>query len=345
MKTYVRIGVLLILLALLAIPGAVQAKGILEDELVFGGSYTLESGESLDGNLVVLGGVAFLEDGSSVRGDVIMMGGTLEIGGEVDGNIIVFGGLVSLSETALVEGDVVSLGAQVDRSPGAQIKGEILSNLEGFSLPLTFTRMRGFSYPIFNMGFPGVFNILWFFTKIVLWAALAVLVILFLPEQTERVSHAAVQQPLLTGGLGLLTAAVLPPLLLLLFISVCLIPVALVLLIVAGLAWAFGLIALGYEVGKRLAALAKQEWAPAVSAGLGTLLLMFVLSASGSLLSCIGLILPFLVGVVGFGAVILTRFGTQTYTTEPSQPAGYVAPARTPEAASGESEPPAEGKP
>jgi len=180
--------------------------------------------------------------------------------------------------------------------------------------------MRGFSYPIFNMGFPGVFNILWFFTKIVLWAALAVLVILFLPEQTERVSRAAVQQPLLTGGLGLLTAAVLPPLLLLLFISVCLIPVALVLLIVAGLAWAFGLIALGYEVGKRLTALAKQEWAPAVSAGLGTLLLMFVLNASGSLLSCIGLILPFLVGVVGFGAVILTRFGTQTYTTEPSNP-------------------------
>lgn len=345
MKTFIRIAVLLILLALLAIPGAAQAKGILEDEVVFGGSYTLKSGESVDGNLIVLGGVAFLEDGSSVRGDVILMGGTLEISGEVDGSIMAFGGLVSLNDTALVEGDVVGMGAQVVFSPGAQIKGEILSKLEGFSLPLTFNWMRGFSYPIFNMGFPGAFNVLWFFTKIVLWAALAVLVILFLPEQTERVSHAAIQQPLLTGGLGLLTAAVLPPLLLLLFISVCLIPVALVLMIVAGLAWAFGLIALGYEVGKRLTALAKQEWAPAVSAGLGTFLLMFVLNASGSLISCIGLILPFLVGVVGLGAVILTRFGTQTYSIAPSQQTGYVAPARAPEAEPGESEPPAEGQP
>ncbi len=326
MKTRSLVGIVLLVFAWLALPGSAYARGVLEDEVVFGGSYTLESDETLTGSLLVFGGTAQLEENSRVQGDVILMGGIVEVSGVVDGNILALGGLVSLTDTAFVSGDIATMGARVDRSPGARIEGEILNNLNRFSVPLVFTRLGTIPDPLFRVGLPGPFNVLWFFARVVLWAALAILVILFLPQQTERVSQAVVQQPWISGGLGLLTAAVLPPVLLLLVISICLIPVSLIIIIIVALAWAFGLVALGYEVGKRLTALAKQEWAPAVSAGLGTFLLILVLNASKAIIPCVGWILPFLVGVLGFGAVLLTRFGTQAYPAAPLQPSAPAAP-------------------
>jgi len=82
----------------------------------------------------------------------------------------------------------------------------------------------------------------------------------------------------------------------------------------AALAWMFGLIALGLEVGKRLAQLFKQEWAPAAAAGAGTFVLMLVLNGAREAVPCVGWIFPALAGMLGLGAVILTRFGWQTYS-------------------------------
>jgi hypothetical protein len=70
----------------------------------------------------------------------------------------------------------------------------------------------------------------------------------------------------------------------------------------------FGWIALGLEVGKRLAASVKASWPPLVQAGLGTLLLSLVAQALG-LAPCVGWIVPVLVGFVGMGGVLLSGFG------------------------------------
>ncbi len=56
----------LVLVATLA-TSAFTASGPQDDKVVFGGSYELASGESLNGNLVVLGGVVTLEQGSIVN--------------------------------------------------------------------------------------------------------------------------------------------------------------------------------------------------------------------------------------------------------------------------------------
>ena len=75
--------VIFCLLGLLAVPRTASAKSmdvpVLDDKVVFGESFTLESGETLDGSLIILGGVVLLEEGSFVMGDVVVLGGNLTI--------------------------------------------------------------------------------------------------------------------------------------------------------------------------------------------------------------------------------------------------------------------------
>lgn len=330
MKPITRIALLLTMVVLLALPSTAMARGLFDDRVVFGGTFTLESGETLDGNLVVFGGNAILEQDSQVNGDVVLMGGNLEADGSISGSVVTLGGLVSLGETSLVEGDVVAIGAQLEKAEGARVEGQVISNLNA---PLVFPFTESVRVPRFEVKFSPIVNIMMFFLKILLWSALAVLVVLFLPEYTQRVGQTAVAYPPLAGGLGLLTVVALPVLVIALTITILLIPVSLIVVVLFALAWMFGLIGLGLEVGKRLADLFKQEWAPAVAAGAGTLVLMLVLNGVREVVPCVGWIPSALAGLAGLGAVLLTRFGSQTYQPEdagariPSPPSAPEPPA------------------
>ena len=323
MKKRLQITLLLVLLLALVLPGTAYARGLFEDKVVFGGTFTLKSGETIDGSLMVFGGLATLESGSTVTKDVVVMGGTVTVSGTVEGDIVAIGGQVSLADTAIVEGDVAAIGATVDKAVGAQVEGQIVNQI---AQPLTFSILKDIRLPAYRMmGFQGIFGVAWFFLKILLWMILAAVVVLFLPERIERTAHTVANQTVPSGGLGLLTAIILPPVLILLSITICLLPVALVALVIVVILWAFGLIAIGYELGKRLARLARQEWAPAVYAGFGTFVLMLVLNTVGTLIPCVGWVLPGLVGCVGFGAVVLTRLGSQTYPPDMETASGSTA--------------------
>jgi len=310
MKIMRFLAIIFALVLALAMPATAMARGLADDKVVFGDNFTLKSGETQDGNLVVFGGNVVLEENSTVTGDVVLMGGNLDSSGTIKGNVVGLGGLVSLGGTAVVEGDVTMIGAQLVRDPGARIEGQVFSNLKA---PLTFTFPGGVQVPRFDVSFSPVFHATEFILKIFLWAALAVLLVLFLPEHTRRVTHVALTQPLVAGGLGLLTVVALPVLVLALAITILLIPVSLAVAALAGLAWMYGLISLGLEVGDRLAKLFKQEWAPAVEAGAGTFALILVLNGIREVVPCVGWVAPALAGMVGLGAVLLTRFGLQTY--------------------------------
>ncbi len=310
MKMMKYLAIIFILAIALATPSAALARGLSADRVVFGDNFTLKSGETQDGNLVVFGGNVVLEQNSTVTGDVVIMGGNLDSSGTVKGSVVGLGGLVSLEDTAVVEGNVTMIGAELVRAQGARIEGQVMNNPNG---PLTFTFPGGVQVPRFDVRFSPFLNATAFILKIFLWAALAVLLVLFLPEHTRRVTHTAMTQPLVAGGLGLLTVVALPVLVLALAITILLIPVSLVVVALAGLAWMFGLTALGLEVGDRLAQLFKQEWAPAVEAGAGTFVLVLVLNGIREVVPCVGWVAPVLAGMVGLGAVLLTRFGLQTY--------------------------------
>lgn len=280
------------------------------DQLVLGSSFTLESGESLDGSLIVLGGSATLEEGSTVGKDVVLMGGTLKSNGAIQGDVVTFGGLVELGKTAVVGGDVNVMGGRVDRDPEARIEGEVNSTMRG-PIPSIVIPDSGNWTP--DVQFNPFWDGLWYLFRSFMWAALAVLAVLFMPKQIDRMAHTAMGQPLIAGGLGLLTVMVAPLLLVVTAITIIGIPVTLIGAFLLVLVWAFGIIVIGLEVGRRLSHAFKQEWALPVSAGLGTFVLTLVTNGVGGLLPCVGWIVPAVVGMIGTGAVLLTRFGMQDY--------------------------------
>ena len=46
-----------------------------DGKVIFGGTYTLKSGQILNESLVIIGGVVVLEEGSIVIGDVVVIAG------------------------------------------------------------------------------------------------------------------------------------------------------------------------------------------------------------------------------------------------------------------------------
>jgi cytoskeletal protein CcmA (bactofilin family) len=312
MKRTIKLALVLTLLASLFLPQIALAQGPQGDKLVLGGSYTLQSGESLNGNLVVLGGSVDLQENSNLNGNVLLAGGSLQVGGKVTGNILATGGSVNLAGSAVVSGDISTLGATLNRAPGAQVFGNINN---GFSGPAEITVPGAVQVPnaILHTEVNIIVQTFLFFLRAFLWAALAILVVLFLPRHVEQVAQAAVVQPLISAGLGVLTAVILPLVLLLVAITIIGIPVSLLGVLALVVTWAFGIVVLGLEVGKRLAQMLKVDLAAPVMAGAGTFILILVMNGIKVAIPCIGWIFTALVGCLGLGAVLLTRYGTQPY--------------------------------
>lgn len=323
------------------------------DRLVLGSTFVLEEGETLDGSLVVMGGMATIQSGAIVDRDVVVMGGTVRVDGSIEGNVVAIGGQVDLGEAALIKGDVNILGGNLTRADGARVEGNI-NNAAGGPFPLVIPgRVFVPEVPVqvnpLASGAGILAKGLWVLLRSFLWALLAGLVVLFLPVHTERVARAAMRQPWIGGGLGLLTAFVAPLLLVAMAITILGIPISLVGVIVFVVAWAFGVIVLGSEVGKRLLQALKLEWALAASAALGTFVLTLVVNTIGAVVPCVGWVAPAIVGVLGLGAVMLTRFGMQEYPLEaayaPVKPEVPAAPLPPEVDAQPAAEIPAEGEP
>ena len=315
-----------------------------QDQLVLGGVYTLKSGDTLEGSLFVLGGMAKVEDDATVEGDVMVLGGSLTVDGTVEGDINVLGGLVSLGETGVVEGDVNTLSGSLQQADGAKVEGSVNQDVpgvypfvfsKGFTLPVAPQAPTAPSVPaaptvgqmqLLGMSLNPLWDLLWFMFQAFLWAALAVVVTLFAPNAIERTGQAGVNRAPAAGGIGCLTVLVAPLAIVVLVITLCGIPIALVLAALVALAWAFGVVALGLETGKRLAMALGQDWAPAASAGLGTFALALVMGGL-ALVPCIGWLGPAVIGMVGLGAALLTRFGTRPYPPDAANAYMPVTPA------------------
>ncbi len=278
--------------------------------VIFGESFTLESGEEMGGDLVVLGGSVVLESRSRVNGNVVVMGGSARVAGEVEGDVVTFGGDVVLRSTAVVGGDLVTLGGNFQREEGAIVRGQEVGGLEFRGLPRFWTFPTRFSLSTgvdrWTSFVLDVFKAI--FLALAL-AALGLLVILFWPKQTKVVGQAILDAPLPSGGVGLLTAIVAVALMVLLAITICLSPIALLLGVALLAAGIFGWAAVGLLVGRRLLEAFKVKViTPLMAVAVGILLLSLL-----GAIPCLGLLVAIVAFCVGLGAVVLTRFGTQTY--------------------------------
>jgi hypothetical protein len=343
MKTKMKLLTLCLLMALLLAPTAnVYAQSPGGDVIRVGENYILKSGETLNGSLVVIGGNASIEKDAQVTRDIVIIGGNLALDGDVSGNVVVIGGnaevstkiggdmvviggQVSLKESAVVKGDLVTIGGQVTQEEGAKVEGNIVNNLPPVNVPDVPSVPDAPNPPnIPNVPTPPSFNV----TTNPLWnvmgvigralglAAIAMLLTLFLQPQMDKVSAAIMAQPLLAGSFGLLTVILTPLVIVIMTVTIILIPVALIVAFIVPLAWLFGMIALGQEVGERFTKAINQIWSPVLATGFGTFLLLIVTGSLG-LIPCVGWLLSFLVSLLALGGVTMTWFGTRT----PAKPA------------------------
>jgi hypothetical protein len=285
--------------------------------VLIGGSALLESGSTFYGDLVVIGGMVDIQEQVEFSGDAVIIGGSLTVNTEMRGDIVIIGGPAFLQENAHIRGDLVTIGGPVHRAEGSRVDGSMVDN------PPLPVRPDGPEInipgvgPRFNVDFNPVWDVFWLFAKSVGYGLLALLIVLFLPQYTHRVSDAIVRQPLMAGGMGLLvyTLFVVVVVALALFSLLVLtllltVPLFFIVSLLMGAAMAFGWISLGTEIGARLIGLFKIEVPLPFSAALGTFLLTLVADGIG-FIPCVGWVVPAVLTLLAVGAVTMTRFGTQ----------------------------------
>jgi hypothetical protein len=242
-----------------------------------------------------------------VEGNVILVGGSLSIQGTVQKDLVAFGGSPSLEQPGRIIGDAVTIGCSLSGDT-ERVAGDIITESSGvFNIKMFDER-----FPTVGVArVPFLWSFLSLFFSVFFMTTMAIGIVLFLPKQTERTAKTLIQQPVASGGMGCLTVIVTPIILVALAVTIILIPVSLLGAVLLVALVIFGWVAIGLELGNRLAQALHQDWHPAVSAGIGTFGLTLVTVGLSRAIVCVGWMLPFLVSMLALGAVMLVFFGAR----------------------------------
>ena len=305
----------IVLVAALIFPTNVSAAPVEGGRTIFGESYTLNSGEILDGDLNVFGGVVDIQSGAVVTGNMFVLGGVVTVNGTIQGDLTAIGGTISLGSSAVIEGNLTSPASYINQSQGAAIEGD---TIQGWDIPWTNVEIPEINTPqIIDTPslriLPTVTNIARGFGELLVLVALGALMLLIMPKPTDVMTEALIAKPWHILGYGALTALAMLVGGIMLTLTLCMIPIVVLVGLAFGLAVLAGWLALGYELGKRMASgIFKTSWHPVLAAVLGNLVL-FLLAKGLGLIPCLGGFLVFVAALFGLGMVIVTLFGTKPY--------------------------------
>jgi MFS family permease len=268
---------------------------------------------------IVRMGTDIVIDSSEVVDDaVVSLFGNVTVRGRVGGDVVAVLGSIRLEPGSVVDGDAVAVGGALDQASDATVHGQ--------SISLSFLPIRAGIPPLRALA------IALFLAWVLAMVAGGLLALLF-PRRLTRVAQAVSERT----GWALLFGILLPPLAViagvLLMVTVIGIPVAFLLPLVYLFTLWMGTVASTYLLGCRAA---RRE----LGMGLGLPLLLgtlivgvlfgfgAVFAGVRSTMGTLGLFFPLLgvllatsLSVIGSGAVIVSRFGSQ-----PRQPAAAPAP-------------------
>jgi len=308
-------------IASLAFTTPVLAMSFEDGRTILGETYVLESGKVLSGDLNVFGGVVTIEEKATVDGNMFVLGGLVTINGAINGNLVVIGGTITLEEHAFIGGDLISPASNINRDPDAIITG---NRIEGWTLPWAdnnfpfFFQSRTTVNPS-NSIIPAITRIGSDIALMLVIVGLGALLLLIAPKNTQVMIQALITQPWQTLGFGLLTAIAMLVGGLILTITICLIPIVIIVGLAFGLAILVGWLTLGFELGQRISTgIFKTKWTPIASAAFGNFVL-FLLAKGLGFVPCIGGFLNLIMMLFGLGMVVLTLFGTLPFPRVPDQ--------------------------
>jgi len=243
---------------------------------------------------VRIGGNVVVEKGTEVN-DAVAVGGSVTVNGRVRDSAVAVGGSVTLGPDAVIGKDVVSIGGAVKQAQGSKIHGDIVElNIPGVSALIPFFLEDTSSSWFWTFKIASLFGFL----------AFAVLLVAIMPKSFDLITDNVQQnfgKVILWAILGLV---VLVPLAFFLLISVVGIPLIALEVLLAGIAFIVGYIAIAQLIGDKIAALMKR---PALSVIWLTVVGLLALWLIGWV-PVLGSIVKFLAIVLGFGGVLATLF-------------------------------------
>ncbi len=262
----------------------------------FGGAVVVDTNDVECGNLTTFGGTVAIN--GVVQGDITAFNSDIVIAGTVVGNIDLYGGNVILQSGSHVHGDIHLYGGHFTQAPDARLNGSAIDRAG--SIDWLISAYGGFGFS---------------FWSLVLWIATGIVLTSFFPEHVMYVRTTIVNKARRSLVIGLLSILLAPPLLVVLVALVLPIPLAIIIGLVVLVAWGLGTVAVAGIAGEYiLRKIAPQRNTRLLQIVIG----LTVLVLAGSL-PYIGLLISFGVGLLGLGAVFLSRFGTRLYS-QPKQP-------------------------
>lgn len=298
--------------------GSIEVYGSIGDDLRAMGGIIGVSGH-VAGEALLAGGSVALGPNSEVGGRVSIAGNDVVIGGRLHNGLKVYGKkILVLGEVA---GPVDLAAEQIEILGSARISGDITYS-SGQEIKIDrnakitggVTRTPGtfeFYRPRFEIpGWP-VFRPL---LLLGLLAAGALLFALF-PRFTRAALQAIETSPLKSLGLGAAIFFSLPPVILLLAITIVGIPIALALLALYATALLTGYLVLAFFVGARLLRLAHRQAAAGLGWRIVSLTAALVLLGLIRHLPYIGGFLIFMALFAGVGAIVLQAFSNYSSRT------------------------------
>jgi len=262
-------------------------------------------------DIVKFGGDVLVNANEQVNGDVVVIFGSAKIMGEVKGGVVVIFGDAELTATSVVENDVVCIWGDTQIEDGAQIKGQTTV------LQLGKNWNKNINAHIFSP----VFTVFRFLRFILLFTFLLLIYLAFpKPVQVirDRISTEYAKS-LIVGMIGLI---LLPVVFVILLITILGIPIA-VLILPLTVAVSFLLGGAGFSLflgrfiqdylGLKITSSFLQLVIGMLVLGLIPFLRKVLESIDptfSSILLIVTILIFLLAWIPGFGAVLLTRFGT-----------------------------------
>lgn len=264
---------------------------------------TVSAGET-QRNVVTLGGRVIVE--GKVTQNVVAVGGTVVVDGEVGEAVVGIGTAITLKSGADVRGDVVAIGGTLNKEPGCRVSGDTV-----------YFRGGQIKSEIFKNGvFQGILSLSLLPFILVLklisafiWLVLALIIAGLFPRQISLASDQIRHSFWPVFGTGILAMVVFGTLIffsILLSLIIIGIPILLSLFLLGFVIKVFGRVVLFYFFGQSLLRAFRARTISPLGAALTGLLFV---SAAG-LVPIFGFLFAFALTIIGWGAVVRTKFGT-----------------------------------
>ncbi|HMB70471.1 MAG TPA: hypothetical protein VKU85_14245 [bacterium] len=298
---------------------------------------------------VEIGGSVVIREDELIEGDVVAVGGTVTVFGRVEGDCVAIGGDVILNDGAVIEGDAVAVGGKVRSVGSADVHGERVSIDIGLNVGDWIHGWTSDGDRTISWGPPRGLTFVLRLVKLMAALLVVSLVYAVAGRRVEVVARRIDDEPGQSFLIGLLGTFATPfafvvtsILLAITLIGILLIPVAAVLIGVMGVA---GLSAASLAVGRRIRAARASDDGLISGGGAYRSLLVGLLALNALrivgwvldtawdfldpvalLFNVLGTFVVLFAMILGYGALMTSRFGTRPVAAM----AGGAIPPRPP---------------